>query len=364
MGFQSKLSTFWALGWSVGLLSLLAACQSAPQKVASSDIKQGVKQADVETVDVKPVAPPNWFANSSIQRKGHYIGYGSGPSLEAAKTAARVDLSKQLQSQVQSQMHYQVSEQNGVVDQTSRKQVTETSQAKLSDLVVLHSESVSGRYFVALGMDFRPLAQKVLDTFSDLGPQTQASLWNATPLFQTLKQSLGFYPDIDLTGDGTAYFLKGGDQLLKMKPAETVELFPYTSSNDIQFSILPSTQPLQAEQLYQVQFKAQSEGYLSYLQIFQTGDTALFMANRPIQSNQKVIYPNPDQYDGLVAELAVDQAQSRDLHLAILCPEKRAFAQLESVSTQAGQDYAKYLDKLPGLVKNCQITSQVVEIKR
>jgi len=44
-----------------------------------------------------------------------------------------------------------------------------------------------------------------------------------------------------------------------------------------------------------------------------------------------------------------------------LCPVQKDFSRLENISHQT---YAKSLQKLPGLAKNCAVYSQIVQVRQ
>lgn len=350
---KQKLFFYTLLSVSIFLLE---ACQG--------NIKKETNALSNSVEIENTISAPNWYSDQKVFKEGYYVGYGEGESLGSAKTQARSDLSKQLKTTVQTYTQRSVSQNNSDIGIVSSSKVSEISEAELSDLEVIKSQQQNKKYYVALGMDFRPLVQRVQTKFANLDRQTKSNFLKTTSLFKSLKEELGFFPNINLIGDGKAYFLKNGEQLLKVFQKEIPEIYPLISSNNIHFEIKSPRVPLTSGSLYHVNFYPKISGFLTYIQVFQSGDTALFFENMRVLKQQKLTYPDLLQYDGLVAELKPEQIRAQDLHLAILCPDPRPFNQLEKISSKSNLTYTKNLHKLFTLIENCHVVTEIIEIRR
>lgn len=346
------------------LASALIGCQSTPSKQAQIVSAHTMSPSNSSMMPANAPAP-NWYAQQSIQPAGFYVGYGEATTLELAKSNARGDLAKQINSQIQVKLNQttQVFSQDDV-NQYSSKVLEEFSQAKLNDLVVLKSTQAGNRFYVSLGMDFRPLSERVNAQLGKLPKATQAHLFQYAPLWQELTRQYGFMPQLRLLSQDNRYYLKGNGQLLKLKNSDVPQIYPLRQSKQIEFELLPNTTHLKSDQLYKVKIQTQQAGYLSYLQVFQNGDLVVMFGNQNIKAAQSFTYPDPKLYDGLTAELPTQANKSQDLHIILLCPQPINLEQLENIGIQSNQKYSKNLQKLPGLVNNCDFYSQIIQIRK
>ncbi|QEP43380.1 hypothetical protein D5085_09745 [Ectothiorhodospiraceae bacterium BW-2] len=230
-------------------------------------------------------------------------------------------------------------------------------------LTVVKSEQHQGRYFVALGYDHRPLAQRLAALTWQ--PADNKTLLHQSPLLQPLQQQLGYPPQLQLQSSQRTYFISNGQQQVVLRQNELIQLFPDVTSQSLQLTLQPQLPDYPPEMLFQLQIESRQAGYLSYLQLLSEGATVALRKNYPVEANQQLIYPNPEQFDGLITELRPEQRSDTVSHWLLLCPEPRNLTPFEPISTRKGERYhSHHLDKLLILAEGCEVTIQQQRIQR
>ena len=351
------------LGWTtLTLISflLVAGC------TAPGQIKDAQTTKPSETTSAAPVVAPLWFSSQSIQPEHYWVGYGSADELEQAKVSARADLSHNLRTQIDSQTQIQLELSGAQSAQSVQQTIQQVSRAELNNLEVLNSEQVGARYYVALGFDRRPLTQRVQANLA-LRPahQTRDNLLHQTPLFQQLNAQLGFMPELQLYSQQAQYYLTDGRANLLLRGDEISALWPRLNSDKLQFALEPQQASYAPNQLFFIQANAQQPGLLTYLQVFEQGETVLMHANQPIKPNQAWLYPDPKLYDGLITELAPHKERTQVLHWIMLCPTVQDVSAFEPISNQAHQRYQSHaLATLLERATECKTQTVIQHIRR
>ena len=312
---------------------------------------------------------PDWYLNQTAP-EGFVVGVGIGDSLPQAKAQARADLAKTLSSQVRTQLNMNTKESNGELQQNSQQTLNETSQAQLHHLKTLQQQqqrNPQGKnyYYVMLGLDIRPLSQRILKTFTALKPNAKPGILQIAPIFQRLTTQLGFIPQLRLYSREQNYYLTEGSTHLPLNPADIVELVPKVHSKNLRFSLQPNLAVYPPEQLFFSQVTSEKAGFLTYIQILEQGQTVLMQANVPIKNNQAWAFPDAKLYDGLITELPTGQNASRIWHLIMRCDQPKSLSGLDAISDQAQQDYQSYqLGQLNQWLQGCDGVIQSQQIRQ
>lgn len=336
---------------AIVLIPILNGCQSV------APIVQSLEQPAV----------PSWYTRQQLQPDGYWVGYGAGETLHAAKSRARADLSASLSSRIETQTRIETEVRDGQLQQQAERHIQEVSRAELSDLVTLRSEQQQGRYYLVLGYDHRPLLERVL---AIVPPSKQSGvnppqLLHRAPLWQQLKTHGGEVPELELYSKEQRYILATASGRVAVQADEIPQLMPQHHSPRLTLELQPLQQVYSSESLFTVKIKAQQQGYWSYIQIFGDGATVLMQANQMIQGQEVVVYPNPEQYEGLVTEIPKGEQSTQVLHLLMLCQQPRDLSVFESISIQAQQHYQSYqLGALNRLTQGCEVTTRHQQIRR
>lgn len=338
---KNKLIKYWLLTASV---VLLLGCQSMVIKT------------------------PVWFDQQSLKKTSYLIGYGQGATIDEAKAKAKQDLAQTLSSEVKSQQTFKSQLNSQGLEKTLEEDLQILSSARLSDLEVFKLEKLEkldSIYFVALGYDLRPLSQKVVDRIRFFEENKEPSLIETSVVFQQLKDKLGFYPQLDIYSKNNNYYITSGEHEVQITQEELPSLFPLNKSKYLYLDLIPNKVVFGVDELFFVKVKSQTSGYLTYLQVFDTGETVLMDGNVPVESQKEYIYPDNAVYDGLITELTGVKNAARVAHIVLVCPSMKNFSHLDTISSQAHQKYKSYqLGRLNGLAKSCEVATAVQLIRK
>ena len=309
---------------------------------------------------------PAWYGQQSLKPTGYWVGYGDAPTLEAAKTLARADLSSTLSSQIRSQTR--IKTRTGTDAERSKEveqQIEEISQTRLSDLTTLRSDQQQGRYYVSLGYDRRPLLQRLLEILPDTPTTERPQLLHSSALFQQIQTHTGKIPALQIHHQQHRYLISHGNSSVVVRNSELPLLFPQQQSSQLQINLQPQQVIYPPESLFHLQIQTQDSGYLSYLQIFADGATILNLSNQLVATNATIHYPDPERYDGLISEMPVGKSSTQVLHLIMRCQQPADLSLFEAISIQKGQEYQSYrLGDLDRVTRGCEITTRQQRIRR
>lgn len=309
---------------------------------------------------VAPLASvPEWYSTQQLQRSGWVIGYGDAAELDTAKAIARSDLSRTLQTHIRSELRLHKLSNNHTTDRRREQQIDEVSQATLTALVVLRSEQQDGRYYVAIGYDSRPLAERL---FAEIAtdawrPTSAPTLLHQSQLLQPLFERLDFLPSMQLTVDQQHYRLGHALQSVRLRGEEIAELLPPQQSPYLTLKLIPSQSRYRPEQLFHLDITTRQAGWLSYLQLHQSGAVVQMIGNQRVAKGQALRYPEPTRYQGLITELSPTERSSRVTHLLLLCETTRDLSPFEPINSRPQHPYQSYrLDHLLTLLPGCEVT--------
>ena len=141
---------------------------------------------------------PSWYFKIPLHQY-EIIGYGSGLSMEEAKTNARSDISKSLIVTIKSElnMNHTVKEHGNDFDETKEfhSNISEYTNVVLSDAKLQKHERRNDTFYVALSYINLPLSEKIF--FKLKGTKLQAlhkvSIYKHSQFSEQLKSKFGFY---------------------------------------------------------------------------------------------------------------------------------------------------------------------------
>jgi len=304
-------------------------------------------------------SPPSWYVKNSINAKNYeYIGYGEAKSKERAKKLARVDIANSLHIDIKVSSELKTSQQNDNYNESMQQKIEEKTDISLDGVEVVKSSYADGIYYVALKYINLPFAKKVKMQFRDVTKIAKESnhYLKKTLLLQELKKEFGFYPKVNISRGN----LLIADKSFKISKDTVKKLFSSQSSRFIKLKI-----PLRLEnsEYYFVEVESKKRGYLTLLQIYEDGGTSLLFSNKKIKKGEKFEYPNREEYDGLQAYLTKTQIKAKDMTMAIVCKEKKEFDYFDNISIY-NEKYAKLYGKIFDMIDGCEVSSQIVDIRR
>lgn len=304
-------------------------------------------------------SPPSWYVKNNIKCDScEYVGYGEGSSKEVAKKVAKADIANSLQTTINVSSELKRSSKNDNYDESFKQNIKESSTISLDGLELLKSAYVDGLYYVAIKYVNLPFAKKVRMKFDDVSKiqRETNSYLKSTLLLNELKAEFGFYPKVIISKGN----LTIANKSFRIKKDILKKLFSSYDSKDLELNI-PTN--LKTGEFYFVDINTKSAGYLTLIQVYENGETAVLFSNKKVTKNTKLEYPNKDIYNGLQTYLTKKQTKAKDLTMAIICKDKKGFDYFDSISITKDK-YAKVYGKIFDMIDRCSVSSQVMKIRR
>jgi len=304
-------------------------------------------------------SPPPWYVDSNLKTQhNEYIGYGSGDTRTKAKEDAKADISSSIQSTIESTLSIHSQENDNKYSSRTTSNIESFSSVELSDLKQVHSEEIDGKWYIALKYVNLPFAKKVRKRFTSvkhLKRETNQYL-TSTRLLKELKDEFGFYPNITIDKN----ILMIGDKSFPISSDTLKKLFSSKRSKNITLDI---PKKIKHEEFYFIKIKPKEKAYMTLVQIYENGESSILFDNKKVAKNQKVIFPNPEDYNGLEAYLNDTDTKSKDLTIAVLCNKIKDFSYFDYVSTSK-ESYAKVYGKIFDAIDGCETSSSIMSINR
>lgn len=304
-------------------------------------------------------SPPSWFVNGNINAKSNeYIGYGSGKSKTEAKQNAKSDISNSIQSTIRSSLSINTQENNDEYSSNVRSNIESFSSIELSDTKVVKSEYIDDKWYIAIKYENLPFTKKVrkqFDSTTHLEKETNQYLVS-TMLLKELKNEFGFYPKITIDKN----MLLIGNKSFPISSSTLQKLFSSKISENIDLDI---PKKVKHEEFYFIKITPKKKSYMTLVQIYENGESSILFDNKDVIKDKKIVFPNPDEYNGLEAYLNDGQIRSKDMTIAILCKTKKDFSYFDYMSTSK-ESYAKVYGKMFDAIDGCETSSKIMSITR
>lgn len=304
-------------------------------------------------------SPPSWYISGNIKTKhNEYIGYGSGESKAEAKQNAKSDISDSIQSTIKSSLSISSQEINDNYTSNVTSKIESYSSIELSDLKVIKSVHIDDKWYIALKYVSLPFAKKVRKKFTsvnNLAKETNEYL-KSTMLLKELKKEFGFYPKITIDKN----ILMIENESFPISSTTLRKLFSSKISKNITLDV---PKKMKHEEFYFIKIKPKKNAYMTLVQIYENGESSILFDNKKVTKNQNIIFPNPDEYNGLEAYLNDDSIKSKDLTIVVLCKDNRDFSYFDYMSTSK-ESYAKVYGKMFDAIDGCETASKIMRINR
>ena len=121
---------------------------------------------------------------------------------------------------------------------------------------------------------------------------------------------------------------------------------------------------LTPSQYYHVSVVSKKQGYLSLFQILESGQVSVWLESQKVSPHREVIFPDLDQYEGLVSEIPEGKMQTFDMNIALLCDKPLDSSLYEQISVQHITDTHNRFNSLLKIMEQCEFTTQRINTRR
>ena len=309
-------------------------------------------------------APPSWYTHLPV-RQYEIIGYGSGASLEAAKTEARSDIAKSLVVRIRSEFRADTTATKELLKQNVELHIDEYTDVVLTDAKVIRSKQVSGIFYVALLYENLPLELKIKKAFNGMAlpEMPQNSLYRYAFFSKTLKSQFGYIPAYSLFFKNGLYYLHMEEKVFALKKSDLRLFFFEKQSPEV--SLAASSKHLHTDDFFHFNIAAKRAGYLSLLQVDEEGRVIVHIDNSAVKGNKNIVYPDLRLYDGLQAGIVNRADKISEQYVAALCSDRIDLGLFEHASrsfTESAE--AIRYPQLNKMIGNCFYASTVLQTVR
>jgi hypothetical protein len=306
---------------------------------------------------------PKWYAERSLIHASYeYIGYGKGTTKEKARVQANVEIAQSIRSHINV-----VNKENiHVMDEQFHRESVSISEVisdvTLSNIKLKKIQIVGDNVFIAYKYDNSSLAMKIARRLKGtICIEYDQGFLNSTPLFQTIKSQLGCIPKTEIFYKNDNWNLHVSGEVFIISQAEFELIFSEVDNKNVKLDLSKSN--INVGDLYHINIQPKREGFLSLIQIFNTGEIQLLIDNKDVHANQQIVFPDLNEYDGLYAESS-NKVNSRDLTLSILCSSEINLKDIKTIGIEIVSTNNHYaLNSVLKRIDSCSVSSKVTYIK-
>jgi len=320
---------------------------------------------------------PKWFHSQEFfnnTKPFEIIGFGDGCSFEEARIKARNEIAKQIKIMLKS--NFSINERLKSNDDKEEEKyslniqnkVSEQTSVELDDVIQINSERINNHTYVALKYIHLPTAKKIkykLDLngkFNCNNKTNNIEFLSKTPLMKKLKRVFGCEPKIEIVYKNSNWYISVEQILTRIPAFEFIDL--WTGYSDHAIKIKTSKNFLNKGDIFQIKIDIFKQGYLSLFDIYHTGQTVILINNQKINKSQQLIYPDHKRFEGLEADIPLNQNHSKDLYISMLCSNFKDFSRYEPIDEKyLATNQSFYFGHLLEDMKGCHIASEIVHIR-
>ena len=300
---------------------------------------------------------PTWYLTLQ-KNSSQIIGYGSGASLEIAKSIARNDIATSLKVSIKSDFTMKSVEHGNRAKRDVSSSMKEYTEVLLTDAKVLHSQELAGVFYVALVYDNLPLAQKVYRKLANtpLEKMRYDDFYYDAHFSKTLFSLFGYIPKYDLFFKNSLYYLYISDAVFVLSDSDLKRFFFEKESDTI--TLKASSKRLHVNDYFHFTLKTKKEGYVSLLEVDEEGRVIVHIDNIKMKADEKQTYPDLDIYDGLQAGIVNQNDTVDEQYMMLLCPKKIDLSLFEHISDSFNENKkAMRYCELSKMLMKCDYTS-------
>lgn len=314
------------------------------------------------------VSLPLWYLNIPLNQY-EIIGYGSGLSMEEAKTNARNDIAKSILVHIKSESSFDntVIEENQDFNQTKimKSNIHEYTNIILSEAKIIKQQKIENKFYVAFSYINLPLDEKVFKEFGGykLKPIDKKSIYKYSLFSEMLKSKFGYIPNYDLIFKNGIYYLDIGNKLFVMQNSDLKLFFFNYSNSNISFRV--SNNNLKVNDFFHFKISSKENGYMSLIQVDEEGRIIIHIDNKYVNKDNDLTYPNLKIYNGLESGIVDMSNNIQEEYIATICSNKINLSLFEHIGLSYNtNNQALRYPKLNTFMNNCEYSAIILKIKR
>jgi len=311
---------------------------------------------------------PSWYFKIPLHQY-EIIGYGSGLSIEEAKTNARSDISKSLIVTIKSELNtnHTIKEHGNNFNETKEFQshITEYTNIILADAKLRKYQKINGTFYVALSYINLPLTEKIYLKLKDtkLQPIDKRSIYNYSLFSEQLNKKFKYIPSYSLIFKDGLYYVNLNNKLFVINNSDLPLFFISKENKNIDFKI--SSKQLKSGDFFHFTIRSKLNGYISLLQVDEDGRIIVHLDNRENRSPFKFTYPNLELYNGLEAGIINEKNNVQENYILAICSNKLNLASYEHISLDYNINKTSLrFSRLDNLISECEYSAIITHIQK
>ncbi len=307
-----------------------------------------------------------WFMNRTYQPTHSYevIGYGMGESLKKAMLNAKEDIAGQLFTEISSTKTSHLREQNGQLSKSMDIKIDAQVHTVLSDIKPLRMEPNEGVYYVALLYENLKLSQRFAKKIGkvDCVQRVRNPYIAYTPMYLEIKEAVGCDIDFSLERKDKVWYVAYKSTLVPIAPVDYEDLFISSKHSPLLLGV--STRVLREGQAFYFTFQSTENGYVTLLDVYANGITAVVEPSFKIEKDKKYRLPSIESDTYFEAGVLNQGQQTHDLYVAFFTQEPINVSRFEMSSDTLIKGEAAYkADELLDMTAKYPFTTLFVRTK-
>jgi len=311
---------------------------------------------------------PSWYFKIPLN-KYEVIGYGSGLSMEEAKTNARSDISKSLIVTIKSELNtsHTIKEHGNDFNETKEFQshITEYTNIILADAKLKKYQKINGTFYVALSYINLPLTEKIYLKLKDtkLKPIDKRSIYNYSLFSERLNEKFKYIPSYSLFFKDGLYYVNINNKLFVINNSDLPLFFISKENKNIDFKI--SSKQLKSGDFFYFTIESKLNGYISLIQVDEDGRVIVHLDNLENNSNHKFTYPNLEIYNGLEAGIINEKNNVQENYILAICSNKLNLSSYEYISLDYNTNETSLrFTSLDKVISRCEYNAIIIHVQK
>ena len=262
---------------------------------------------------------PSWFLQRTLtpQKSYEVVGYGMGGTLQEAVLHAKEDIAGQLLTEISSRRHSTLHEADGSFEHSMKVEIDAQVHTVLSDLETLRTEQKGGTYFVAMLYENLKLSQRLVRKAEKIRclKRPPNPYLAHTPMYREIRKAAGCDIDVSLVRKDGAWYIAYDAVLLPVAPVDYDDLF--VSGRHSPVTLQVSHNPLTEGERFTVTLHSSSDGYVTLLDVYANGMTAVVEPSFRIRKGETVRLPSEEADSYYEAALLEEGVPTYDLYVVL-----------------------------------------------
>jgi hypothetical protein len=278
---------------------------------------------------------PDWYPKKNDTS---VIGYGDSETFEGAKKVAYEKIKEKIYK-------------SGNLDNFSNMVI--------DDIVIEREENLENRFYVKAKYENSSLIEQLTkaikkETFKVEDETNQYLL--GSKLMNALNTTFGYNPDVSI--DGKILRFKEQEFIIKNNEFEL-----FLSKVNYEDIMLDLKEKLLDKEQYFIKLSTKTDGFITLLQISQNGNVEILFANKKLELDKNIVFPNFKLSDGLQVILDDNVEQEDILTMAVLCENQKDFSAFNNMFfSLTTKNYM--LGNLINEIDGCKYTSVLTTVEK